>query len=83
MRTPPLYLWYKTGKTAADMTAEEKNNLITELDVLWGDDTPWYGFEKLEPPTMEPKGQVQSTRLTFRRGVKSKWRLPVSRAAYI
>ncbi|KAJ2934881.1 hypothetical protein H1R20_g2293, partial [Candolleomyces eurysporus] len=76
LRTPPLYLWYKIGKTAADMTAEEKNNIITEIDVLWGDDVPWYGFEKLEPPTMERMGRVQSTRLTYRRGVKSPPKAP-------
>lgn len=63
-----------------DMTAEEKNNIITELDVLWGDDVPWYGFEKLEPPTMEPTGRVQSTHITFRRGVKCKPHSLVSRA---
>lgn len=63
-----------------EMTAEEKNNIITELDVLWGDDVPWYGFEKLEPPTMEPTGRVQSTHITFRRGVKCKSHLLVTRA---
>ncbi|KAJ2918633.1 hypothetical protein MD484_g1753, partial [Candolleomyces efflorescens] len=76
LRTPPLYLWYKTGKTSMDMTAEEKNNIITELDVLWGDDIPWYGFEKLEPPTMEHSGRIQSTHITFRRGVKSPPKAP-------
>lgn len=52
------------------MNAEEKANIITELDVLFGDDVPWYGFETLEPATMSHTGKVQSTRLAFRRGVK-------------
>ncbi|TFK39994.1 Metallo-dependent phosphatase-like protein [Crucibulum laeve] len=75
-RVPPLYLWYKTGKTAAEMTAEEKANIITELDILYGEDVPWYGFEKLEPPTMQEKGRVEATWLTYRRGVKVPPRAP-------
>ncbi|KAF8956921.1 Metallo-dependent phosphatase-like protein [Flammula alnicola] len=67
---PPLYLWYKTGKQAGDMTPEERANLITELDVLYGEDVPWYGFEKLEPPTIAQQGKVEATWITYRRGVK-------------
>ena len=54
------------------MTSEERNNMITEIDLHFGDDVPWYGFEKVEPPTLggEP-GQVESTWITIRRGVKS------------
>lgn len=70
LRQPPLYLWYKTGKSLGGMTAEEKRDIITEIDVLYGDDVPWYGFETLEPPTMPQSGKIQSTRLTYRRGVK-------------
>ncbi|KAG5647444.1 hypothetical protein DXG03_009374 [Asterophora parasitica] len=75
-RTPPLFLWYRTGKTSADMTAEERASIITELDVLYGDDVPWYGFEKLNPPTMLPKEKVEATWLTYRRGVKVPPRAP-------
>ena len=71
MRAPPLYLWYKAAKTLAEMTAEEKANLITELDVLYGDDEPWYGFETLEPPTMLKAGKKLSTRISVRKGVQS------------
>jgi len=71
MRAPPLFLWYKIGKTAADMTPEEKANIVTEIDVLWGDDIPWYGFEKLSPPTMEKRDKILSTWITYRKGVKS------------
>jgi hypothetical protein len=72
MGLPPQFLWYKAEKTAREMTdAERKNDLITELDVLFGDDIPWYGFEKLSPPTTpEIKNKRQSTQITFRRGVK-------------
>ncbi|RDB23740.1 putative inactive purple acid phosphatase 29 [Hypsizygus marmoreus] len=76
MRAPPLFLWYRTGKTAAEMTPEERNDLVTEIDVLYGEDVPWYGFEKLEPPTMPERGRVQATWLTYRRGVKPPPRAP-------
>jgi hypothetical protein len=68
----PQFLWYKAEKTAQEMTeAEKQNDLITELDVTYGEDVPWYGFEKLSPPTTpEIKNRRQSVYLTFRRGVK-------------
>ena len=68
----PLFLWYKAEKTAQEMTnAEKQNDLITELDVTYGEDVPWYGFEKLSPPTTpEIKNRRQSAYITFRRGVK-------------
>ncbi|KIK60489.1 hypothetical protein GYMLUDRAFT_244475 [Collybiopsis luxurians FD-317 M1] len=67
----PLFLWYHVGKTAGEMTSEEKANIITEIDVLYGDDEPWFGFEKLEPPTMpKVEGRVESTHITIRTGVK-------------
>ena len=67
---PPSYLWYRSGKKAADMTAEERANIITELDVLFGEDVPWYGFEKVDRPTIPEQGRVQATWVTFRRGIK-------------
>ena len=69
---PPQFLWYKAEKTAREMTEDErKNDLITELDVTYGDDIPWYGFERLSPPTTPGiKDKRQSTYVTFRRGVK-------------
>ncbi|CAK5267650.1 unnamed protein product, partial [Mycena citricolor] len=68
--TPPLYLWYRTGKTFGDMDAAERSNIVTELDVVYGDDIPWYGFEKLDPPTVLHHRETESTWLTMRRGVK-------------
>ncbi|KAJ6610238.1 Metallo-dependent phosphatase-like protein [Mycena sp. CBHHK59/15] len=76
MGVPPLYLWYRVGKTSGDMTAEERQNIVTELDVLYGDDIPWYGFEKLEPATMLHRRSEESTWLTMRRGVKPPPRAP-------
>jgi len=57
------------------MNAEERQTqIITELDVLYGEDSPWYGFEKLEPPsTPENEGHVESVWVTYRRGVKCTW----------
>ena len=68
----PLFLWYKAEKSAQEMTdAERKNDLITELDVIYGEGVPWYGFERLSPPTTpEIKNRRQSVYITFRRGVK-------------
>jgi hypothetical protein len=55
------------------MSAEERQrDLITELDVLFGEDQPWYGFTRLEPPiTPEKEGRTEEVSLTYRRGVKS------------
>ncbi|KAI6149292.1 Metallo-dependent phosphatase-like protein [Pisolithus tinctorius] len=76
MREKPLYLWYKIGKAMNEMTTQEKQQIITEVDVLFGEDRPWYGFEKVEPAvTPEKDGVIQSVYVTYRRGVK-----PVPRA---
>ncbi|KAF8347706.1 Metallo-dependent phosphatase [Amanita rubescens] len=69
--TPPLFMWYKLGKMVGEMTKEEKANVITELDVLYGDDVPWYEFERLEPPTVAKKEPVEATWITYRKGVKT------------
>ncbi|KAH7913045.1 Metallo-dependent phosphatase-like protein [Hygrophoropsis aurantiaca] len=77
MRAEPLFLWYRTGKSLHEMSAEEKAQLITEIDVIFGEDRPWYGFDKLEPPvTPEKTGRLESVYVTYRRGVKSAPRAP-------
>lgn len=69
---PPLYLWYRTGKFGKDMTAQEKqDDLITEIDISYGSDRPWYGFQKLEPSVTIEKGRVQTEWITYRTGVQS------------
>ncbi|KAF5362132.1 hypothetical protein D9756_002488 [Leucocoprinus leucothites] len=75
-RAPPLYLWYRVGKTASEMTPEEKQSIITEIDVDFGDDDPWYGFEKLQPPTTVGHGKVQDAFVSIRRGIKLPPRAP-------
>ena len=75
MRADPLILWYKADKTMQEMSPEEKDDIITEIDVLFGQDRPWYGFEKLEPPvTPAEDGRISSVSVTFRKGVKRKFR---------
>jgi len=82
IRGPPLYLWYNLGKTAAELSPEEHGNLITELDLLYGEDVPWYGFQKLEPPTIAENGRIQATWVTYRRGVKRVFFLHLEHRAY-
>ncbi|KAK0457796.1 Metallo-dependent phosphatase-like protein [Desarmillaria tabescens] len=67
---PPMYLWYRVGKTAGAMTAEERGQIITELDVLYGEDIPW------SRPRYPLTGRTVDTWLTFRRGVKPPPRAP-------
>ena len=53
---------------------EKQNDLITEIDITYGDDRPWYGFERLGRP-VAVKDEVKSLEavwLTVRRGVKRK-----------
>jgi hypothetical protein len=72
IRSPPLFLWYRTGKIMREMSPKERQeDLITELDVLYGMDRPWYGFERLEEAvTLELEGRIEGTWLTYRRGVR-------------
>ncbi|KAF7430650.1 hypothetical protein PC9H_006359 [Pleurotus ostreatus] len=72
VHVPKLFLWYHLGKTLQEMTNEERQkDLITELDILYGENPPWFGFSKVDPPiTAEQEGRIQSVWLTYRRGVK-------------
>ena len=71
-----LYLWYYRNQTLGEMTQQERSNkLITEIDITYGDDRPWYGFEKLDRPAAtkdESKGW-ENVWLTVRKGVKRKY----------
>lgn len=72
-RGDELHLWYKAEKPLRDMTQQEKqSDLITEIDVLYGDDDPWYGFEKLERPIAptSDNSKLNAVWLTIRKGVK-------------
>ena len=75
MRAPSLFLWYEVGPALRDVGGDGKANLITELDLLYGDGPVWYGFSKVEDaPTMEASsGPGRSNAwLTYRRGVQRK-----------
>lgn len=72
-RGPKLFLWYYKNQTLSDMSAAQRqNDLITEIDVTYGDDQPWYGFERLERPIAEGNEgkKLESVWLTVRKGVK-------------
>lgn len=72
IRADQIYLWYRSEKTRRQMEEEEaRDKLITELDVLYGEDVPWYGFEKLQPPiSQEQPGRRDATFITYRLGAK-------------
>jgi hypothetical protein len=70
VRAPPLFLWYLKDKTLQNVSEDERQSLITELDVVYGDGDPWYGFERLSPPTTEKSARDESVSITMRRGVK-------------
>jgi hypothetical protein len=76
VRSSPLFLWYLKGKTLQDISEAEKQSLITELDVVYGDGDPWYGFERLSPPTTEKSARAESVSITMRRGVKRAFIVP-------
>ena len=65
-----MFLWYKAEKTLQQMAEQEMKNIITEIDVIFGEDEPWYGFEKVEPPVAEGQVLSASVYITVRRGVK-------------
>ncbi|KAI9064007.1 Metallo-dependent phosphatase [Trametes sanguinea] len=71
------YLWYKIDKTWRDMTdAERRNDMVTEIDVLFGSDDPWYGFERVDQATFDGAGRVEPVWLTYRKGIKPPPRAP-------
>jgi hypothetical protein len=55
----------------SQLNETQTNNLVTEIDILNGDDRPFWGFEKLSPPLSTGRpGQTENAYLTYRRGVK-------------
>src|ERR1700761_1691643 len=67
----PLFLWYHLGPPLRELSGPaDKNKLVTELDVLFGESKPFWGFERLETPINEGKeGKLDPVWLTYRRGV--------------
>jgi hypothetical protein len=78
VRSSPLFFWYLKGKTLQDISEVERQSLITELDVVYGDGDPWYGFERLSPPTTEKSPRAESVSITMRRGVKRAFIVPMN-----
>jgi hypothetical protein len=78
VRSSPIFLWYLKGKTLQDISEVERQSLITELDVVYGDGDPWYGFERLSPPTTEKSTRAESVSITMRRGVKRAFIVPMN-----
>ncbi len=82
-RGETLYLWYYKNKTLSEMSnAEKQNNLITEIDVTYGDSDAWYGFEKLERPvaSKDEGKKLESVWLTTRKGVQRTFLMHMSSA---
>lgn len=76
MGQPPLFLWYKLGKTRMQMTDSDLNNIITEIDVINGDGPPFWGFEKISTPLSKGRnGQTEDVYMTYRKGVKRNYNL--------
>ncbi|KAI0630843.1 Metallo-dependent phosphatase [Trametes polyzona] len=71
------YLWYKADRTWREMTdAQRKNDIVTEIDVLFGSDDPWYGFEKVDRATYDGSNKKEPVWLTYRKGIKPPPRAP-------
>jgi hypothetical protein len=70
VRAQPLFLWYRKDKILQDMSDDEHQSLITELDVLYGEGEPWYGFERLSPATTEKSARSETVSIAVRRGVR-------------
>ncbi len=65
------YLWYKTDRTWRDMTeAERRTDIVTEIDVLFGSDEPWYGFDRANAAAFDGTNKKEPVWLTYRKGVK-------------
>jgi len=52
------------------MTHKERQNIVMEIDINFGDDDPWYGFEKLQPPTTIGHNKVEDVFVSVRKGLK-------------
>jgi hypothetical protein len=77
-----MFLWFYAERTRMEMSAREQKSLVTEIDILYGEDVPWYGFQGLDPPTTEEQvGKIEKVTLLYRKGVQrtSAFRHPLQR----
>lgn len=69
---PDLRLYYRTRTQGRTPLRQEENaeEFITELDVVFGDDEPFFGFERVQGgKVLEGKeGKWESVDLAYRRG---------------
>ncbi|OCF33844.1 hypothetical protein I316_04556 [Kwoniella heveanensis BCC8398] len=79
---PEKRIWYKTRRQEAwrdDWKLRERDwgsdgqtyeDFITEIDILYGDDDPFFGFERIKGGKLTPakEGKWESVDVVFRRG---------------
>jgi hypothetical protein len=68
-----------------EMSPDEiQDQLITEIDVLYGSNVPWYGFKELSPPTTEEQEKrLEKVTLLYRKGVPRGLHLSPHTHAYL
>ncbi|GJJ11195.1 hypothetical protein Clacol_005427 [Clathrus columnatus] len=65
----PLYLWYKLGPPLQQLDKNQTNNLITELDVIYGPGPVMHGYQPLQPyVTEEGATDFEPVKIAYRRG---------------
>ncbi|WOO76974.1 putative inactive purple acid phosphatase 29 [Vanrija pseudolonga] len=64
-----IHLWYKL-QTQDGQTEGLQQDIITEIDVLYGDDAPFYGFHRVDGGKIvnAKAGKYESVDLVYRRG---------------
>ncbi|KAL7412473.1 Metallo-dependent phosphatase-like protein [Mrakia frigida] len=74
-RLPGLLLAYKLKNPpddSLDGIPVEEEEVVTEIDVLFGEGEPWFGFQRVEPRILEKSSRhPESVGLTVRMGVPS------------
>jgi hypothetical protein len=67
----PIALWFKLRPPLQKVSDEKEiEEAITELDILYGDGRPWYGFRKANRPVVATTPQAEGVWVTYRKGVK-------------
>lgn len=75
----PARIWYKlqdgNSMRALQSFSSQVDEVITELDVVYGDDEPFYGFQRIQGgKVLEAKeGKWESVDIAYRRGNPSEY----------